>query len=64
MSRKRLISILGTLAVLIAAATVLNLVGGGNALGTVAAHAGSSYVGIGGLVFLEPSARCSPAKPR
>jgi membrane-associated protein len=43
----------GTVAVVIVAAIILNIAGGGNALGTVAAHAGSSYFGIAGLVFLD-----------
>jgi membrane-associated protein len=51
MSRKTLFRILGTVAVVIVVAIVLNVVGGGDALGTVAAHAGTSYLGIAGLVF-------------
>jgi membrane-associated protein len=53
MSRKTLIRILATVAVVIVVAIVLNVVGGGNALGTVAAHAGTSYLGIAGLVFAD-----------
>jgi membrane protein DedA with SNARE-associated domain len=40
-------------AVVIVVAVILNIVGGGDALGTVAAHAGTSYLGIAGLVFLD-----------
>jgi membrane-associated protein len=52
-SRKTLITAAGTLAAVVLVATILNIVGGGDALGTVAAHAGTSYVGIAGLVFLD-----------
>src|SRR6201999_411390 len=51
MSRKTLMTALGTLVVVIVVAIILNLSGGGDALGTVAAHAGTSYLGIAGLVF-------------
>jgi membrane-associated protein len=53
MSRKTLITAGGTIVVVIVVAVILNVAGGGNALGTVAAHAGTSYIGIAGLVFLD-----------
>jgi membrane protein DedA with SNARE-associated domain len=53
MSRKTVIRIVGIVAVVIVVAIVLNVVGGGDALGTVAAHAGTSYLGIAGLVFAD-----------
>jgi membrane protein DedA with SNARE-associated domain len=53
MSRKTLMTAGGTIAVVIVAAIILNIAGGGDALGTVAAHASTSYIGIVGLVFLD-----------
>src|ERR1700761_6453836 len=53
MKRKTLITAGGTVLVVIVVAIILNVVGGGNALGTVAAHAGTSYVGIAVLGFAD-----------
>jgi membrane-associated protein len=52
-SRKTVITAVGALAAVIVVAIILHDAGGGDALGMVAAHAGSSYFGIAGLVFLD-----------
>lgn len=52
MKRRTVLIGLGTVAVVVVVAIILHS-GAGDGLGLIAAHAGSSYLGVAGLVFLD-----------